>query len=303
MADAKGCLKTSLIGCGALLALAALGAGIIALLAWNSLKDGGPVDQEVTPTAEQQFVVDDPAALTTRHPGRVVLNLGQGEFIIEPAAPGAGLSARASFDTAVHAITESYVVNPDSTWVYRLGFEQTMSGVQAAFRALMGGSTDASIHIYLPPDVPIELAVKMSQGGGEVELGGLWLRTADFAVRQGGFALSIDEPLREPVERLRLNTRMGGVQALFLGNASPRVLDVNCGLGGSEINLRGAWRNDCDARFAVKMGGIEVKVPRDMRIETGLPADGALEQAAPETPAYVLRARTEQSMGEIEIRR
>jgi len=233
----------------------------------------------------------------------VVLDLGQGEFQLRPAAPGQGLAVRAIYDSEVHALGYAFSVEPDSQWTASVTFHQTMPALQAVFRKLLGGHTDASIEIFLPPEIPIELVVGIEQGGGEAELGGLWLSTADFNFRQGGFALSVDEPLREPLARLRLHGRMGGVQAVWLGNASPRVLEVDCAMGGAEVNLKGAWRNDCDARFTVRMGGMDVRVPADLRIlGEGEWAEG-LQRDDAETPQPALRLTVEQSMGEVEIRR
>ena len=307
MGEGRGCLKTGLLGCGALLALIVVGVLILVLVAWLGMDKGGRVEEDAVPGPAPGSVEAVPAPqaaalLTTRHPGRVILDLGQGEFHLRSAAPGEGLSVRATYDSEVHDLGYSFAVAPDSTWTGSVTFRQTMPGLQALFRKLMGGHTDASIDVYLPPDVPIELVVRLEQGGGEAELGGLWLRTADFDFRQGGFSLDLDEPLREPLERLRLYGRMGGVEADHLGNASPRVLEVDCAMGGADVSLMGAWRNDCDARMSIRMGGMEVRVPADMRIEGDGAEAATLRRDDPETFLPVLRLTLDQKMGEIEIR-
>ena len=311
MAQARGCLKNTLIGCGALIGLLILLMVVMAGLAFFARNQGGQVERDAVVSADKDpsaITVQDPVALTRTHPGRVVLDLAQGEFILEPAAPGEGLSATASFDSEVHSLTQGFSVQPDSSWTSHITFRRTMPALQALFRQLMGGDTSASITIALPADVPIELVVRLEQGGGEAEIGGLWLRTADFDFRQGGFELSVDEPLREPLERLRLHGRMGGVSVSRLGNASPLVLDVDCGMGGADIGLKGEWRNDCDARFRVRMGGMAITLPANLALETvgDLPEDlrlPVLGQGQAEVPLPVLRARIEQSMGEIELQR
>jgi hypothetical protein len=307
MSEGRGCLRTGLLGCGALLALAVVGVLIMVLIAWLGMDEGGRVEEDAVPgtppgSVETATPPHAAAVLTTRHPGRVVLDLGQGEFHLQSAEPGAGLSVHAVYDSEVHALGYSFELAPDSTWTGHVTFRQTMPGLQALFRKLMGGNTDAVIHVYLPPDVPIELVVRLEQGGAETELGGLWLRTADFDFRQGGFSLNVDEPLQEPLARLRLHGRMGGVEADRLGNASPRVLEVDCAMGGADLNLRGAWRNDCDARMSIRLGGMEVRVPADMRIEGDAAEASALRRDDLETPLPVLRLALDQKMGEIEVR-
>ncbi len=311
MANPRGCLKNTLIGCGLLLGLFILFIVVMASLAFFARDKGGQIERGAvaeTTAADAGLAVSDPVALTRTHPGRVVLDLAQGEFILEPSAPGEGLSATASFDSEVHALTQTFTVAADSSWTSHITFRRTMPALQALFRQLMGGDTNSSITIHLPADVPIELVVRLEQGGGEAEIGGLWLTTADFDFRQGGFALSVDEPLREPLQRLRLHGRMGGVSASRLGNASPLVLDVDCGMGGADIELKGEWRNDCDASFRVRMGGMAVSLPANLDLEAvgDLPKDltlPVLRQTGAEVPLPVLRARLEQSMGEIELQR
>lgn len=311
MAQARGCLKNTLIGCGALIGLLILLLFVMAGLAFFTRNDGGQVERRAETTVEADpsaISVQDPVALTRTHPGRVVLDLAQGEFILEPAAAGEGLGATASFDSEVHSLTQTFSVQPDSTWTSHITFRRTMPALQALFRQLMVGDTNASITISLPADVPIELVVRLEQGGGEAEIGGLWLRTADFDFRQGGFELSVNKPLREPLERMRLHGRMGGVSVSRLGNASPQVLDVDCGMGGADISLKGEWLNDCDARFRVRMGGMAISLPSnlDLEIVGDLPEDlslPVLRQTGAEVPLPVLRARLEQSMGEIELQR
>ena len=101
---------------------------------------------------------------------------------------------------------------------------------------------------------------------------------------------------------------MGGVSVSRLGNASPLVLDVDCGMGGADIGLKGEWRNDCDARFRVRMGGMAIALPANLDLETvgDLPEDltlPVLRHTGAEVPLPVLRVRLDQSMGEIELRR
>ncbi len=311
MAERRGCLKNTLIGCGALVGALVLLVVVMATLAFFGRNRGERVDQAAiadvaTVTADAAQPVTDPVALTRTHAGRVVLDLGHGGFRLHAAGPGEGLGATAAYDSEVHTLTQDWEVAADSTWVSRITFRRTMPALQALFRQLMGGDTNAEIDIYLPADVPIELVVRLEQGGGEADLGGLWLRTADLDFKQGGFSLTFAKPLREPLERLRLHGRMGGVDADRLGNASPRVLEVDCGMGGANINLRGDWRNDCDARFAVHMGGMAVELPDNLALEAvgDLPEDltlPELRRADAEVPLPVLRARVEMKRGEIEL--
>jgi hypothetical protein len=97
---------------------------------------------------------------------------------------------------------------------------------------------------------------------------------------------------------------MGGVAARSLGNASPGSLEVNFRMGGIDLDLRGAWRNDADIRIESRMGGGAVRLPRDARIEGleefGVEPSGLASTA--ELPLPTLRFTVSSSMGELEFR-
>lgn len=309
MAGPKGCFKGCALGCAGFVGLLVLLGAVMAGLAWRSLDRGkqvsGPLNfgdtNAVTTTDESMG--DRAARLTTTYGGTVKLALGEGEYRLRPAAPGDGLHATGEFDTEVHHLSEQFAILPDSTWEYNLECRQTMPGLQAFFRGLLGGGTKAKVTVYLPPEVPIDLVLRAERGGCEADLGGLWLRTGDLQFRQGGIDVTFSSPLHEPMASLRLNARMGGVAADRIGNASPRVLDVDCGMGGADVDLRGLWRGDCDAHVAIRMGGMSLRVPDGMRVETeGMPAP-ELAAGRSEVPGPLLRLKVEQSMGKVEVSR
>jgi hypothetical protein len=293
-------MKSCLFGClgvtGLLVLFVLVTAGITAV----KLKDKQPVDRDLTPV-----VADRDAALDTalpRRAGRLVLDVSQGELEIEPAPAGEPLSVRVRFDDEVHDFEEHFEIMPDSTWVYELRFYRTMPGLQALFRQIMGGGYDASVKVRIPPDLPTELEIELRQGGFAAELGGLWITDADIGVTQGGFALEIGEPLVEPMGTLRIRSRMGGFGAEGLGNASPRLIDIATTMGGADVGLKGAWRNDAEVRLTSKMGGMDVRLPRDVVVEGLATETPVLQRDDPETPLPVLRFTVEASMGGIDVR-
>jgi len=151
----------------------------------------------------------------------------------------------------------------------------------------------------------VALDIDVKQGGFDGELGGLWITSADIDYGMGGFTLSVNEPLREPMQSLKVKGSMGGFEGKHLGNASPRAVDVDCSMGGAELDLRGLWRQDCDLRLNASLGGMEVRLPEGVRVEGLADPDSAriLARADSEVPLPVLRFASTSSMGEIEIKR
>jgi len=295
MSKSRGCFKTGCFGCLGFIALVFLITGVTALLAWNDAKDSDPRDEVLAPLAA------DANVLSAGHPGRVLLEMSQGDFRIYPAEPGEGLRVEAEYDGELFQLDQEFSTQPDSSWQFVLDFHRTSSGMRAFLQSAFSKGPSARINVYLPPDVPMDLVLKIAQGGAEMDLGGLWLKSADIAFHQGGGELEFSEPLKEPMSMLRITCAMGGGAFDSLGNASPESLEITSSMGGAEVDLGGNWLNDCDVNISAKMGGMSVFIPKDVKVLRGADAGPDFEQPSPEVPEPVLRLRTKAKFGEIEI--
>ena len=236
--------------------------GGTALVAWQRAGKVQIEEAVLTPEAAGTATAVSGARVTAvpAGTGRVVLDLAQGDFRLHVAQPGRGIRVEASYDSEVYQVQDYFESFPDSGWVYGVRSGRTISGLHSVFRQLMASGHSPRIDIYLPADVPLQLQVKVQEGGFEAELGGLWLTDADFRYSKGGFSLNLAEPLREPMGRLTIRGSMGGVEAVHLGNASPRVLEVVCRMGGADLDLGGSWSRDADIRLDVAMGGMDIRI-------------------------------------------
>ncbi len=295
MPSPRGCFKTGCLGCLGTLAVFIVIIGVMALLAWNDSKNSSPVDEVLAP------LTADSTAMQAGQPGRVVLNMAQGEFRIHRAEPGEGLRVEAVYDDDLHDLEQQFSTLPDSSWQFELDFRRTKSGMRAFLQSVFSKGPATKVHVFLPPDVPVELVAHISRGGVEGDLGGLWLTSADIRMHQGGIALQVSEPMKEAMSNLRIKWSQGGGAIEGLGNASPKVLDISSSMGGAEVDLDGAWRNDCDVNLSVKMGGMAVIIPKDVKVLRGAEETTTLESSDLEIPEPVLRIRTKAKYGEIEI--
>ncbi len=306
MSDNRGCFKTGCLGCLGVFLVMIVITGVLVLVGWNSSRHRDVQERQLAPTdaeagADSTFTIPDFDWRT--RPGRVVLDLAHGAFVLKPAPEGEGLGARARFDAEAYTIGEEFTIRPDSSWVYKISFHRHLTGMQAMFRGLFMKGARPEIQVFLPRDVPLTLEVGVAEGGMEAELGGLWLKEADFRYDKGGFSFSFSEPLREPMDRLSIHGAMGGLEAVAVGNASPAVLDIGCRMGGGDVDLTGKWLRDCRVTLAVRMGGMSVTIPRDMKVDGAAVPAGDMAAPAGENPLPVLHISKRQSMGEIEIQR
>ncbi len=301
-----GCLKNGCLGCLGLLVVIIVFVGVNALLVVNQSGDELIQDTVLASTTSE---ATDPLTKSRLAPsaedkpraghGWLVLELAQGEFQVHPGEPGSGIVVKANYDAATYKLEEYSHTWADSAWVYHVRFGRTISGIQALLREVMGGGHAARLHIYIAPDLPVELNALVKEGGLEMDLGGLWLTDLDLRYNKGGIVLTVDEPLREPLESLSINGIMGGGEVMGLGNASPRVLDIGCRMGGMELDLSGEWSRDCEANLRVSMGGMAVYIPDNLELESE-PGSG-LRRTDTETTLPVLRLHQQAKMGEIEI--
>ncbi len=291
MADADGAgrkwLTYGCVGCLMLVGIVALMIGVFFGSAWFGVRSEEVQDRVLTPEIPHGGM-----------PGKVVLRLSAGEFRVRPAEPGEPLRVEAKYDRLTYDMQERLETHEEG-WTYELEFERTGNIVMSFLKGMVGG-TGSKVDVYLPPDVPLDFELWVKQGEAEVELGGLWLTETEIEFAQGGFMLEFDEPLREPLENLTIHGSMGGFMAAGLGNASPRRLNVDCSMGGMQLDLRGEWVVDSEITIRLKQGGGELRLPRDVEI-VGLQTSRTDVREEAEVPRPTLTFSVSSDRGELEI--
>ena len=295
MADSEGGGKKWLaygcMGCaGVVVVLLLIVAGVFGT-AWVGVKNEQVSERRfepeiVGPTGEQA------------KPGRVVLRMNSGQFLVNPARPGESLRVEASFDEQSYELTERFEQD-DERWTYEVEFERKGSMAMSLLKMMVGGD-GPSIEVFLPLDVPLELVMVIRQAGSEIDLGGLWLTEAEIEFNQGGFALEVSRPLREPMDSLSIRGSMGGFAAAKLGNASPRRLEVESRMGGMDLGLRGEWVTDSEISISTSQGGASVRLPRDVNI-VGIEEGRMAPPGQDELPRPTLTFSVSSNRGEIDF--
>ena len=291
-------------GCFGCLGLIVLVVGSLAVMVGVAKMQAGKVEmaeQAISPELPPpSFELPEPDVVTTgsgriQAAGRIELDFSGGEFNIEPAGQGKSLRVDAVYDKATYLFEESLKVSEDGPWVYRVTFRQTGSGLFTVIKEMFS-KVKPKVTVYLPTDRPVALDLKLSKGGAEVDLGGLWITEADIDMQMGGMVLMVTEPMQAPMDRLSVSASMGGFAISRLGNASPRVLDVDARMGGMDLDLRGRWVTDSDVSIRFSMGGAAVRLPDGVRFE-GLdrPGVGLLEdqEIPPPTLKFDIQGDTE----------
>jgi hypothetical protein len=246
--------------------------------------------------------VELPDAAAIGLPGRVELDLWHAEYHIEPAAPGESLRVEARFDDKAYRLEEKLDSTSDAEYAfrYRVHFKRTAGSLITGLKEMFGG-TRPDVRVYLPPDIPIELHLHLQEGGSMVELGGLTLTSGFVEFNKGGFMLSFDEPVKQPLEQLVIRGSMGGFEAGKLGNASPASLEVDINMGGADIDLRGLWLNDSEVSVRTRMGGGAIWLPDDVQVTGTQQRRARIETGGEEVPRPTIDLTYSASMGGIDV--
>jgi hypothetical protein len=334
----QGCLKKGCFGCGAGLVLiiaiplVLLGIGL-ALGVPKSQQENQVLQQSLPPgeegatetaaTAEEggspatsapDFVERPlmPDSLGTPAAGKIILDLEEGDFLVEPGPAdlsGEGLRVEADYDSGLFDLQESYEVQDDGTWTYRLSFESKV----AWYRRLWVGDQDIrnKVRLIIPRGHPMEISGAIRKGQSRVELGGLWLTEVDLKTTMGDHRVSFSEPLPQPLNWLRLEGGMGEADFRGLGNAGPAKAYIESKMGEMRVDLGGEWRQDSVVDVKFSMGECRIIAPHNVHLKVDRAGvtmgERSLRNLEPseilpeDAPTLTLRADT--SMGELRIER
>jgi hypothetical protein len=115
--------------------------------------------------------------------------------------------------------------------------------------------------------LPLELSVNAGVGQARLSLSRLKIKRLDMESGVGGAKISSYEPNPVECDRVRIRNGVGGMKAVGLGNLNFRELEFEGGVGGADLDFTGQWKQDAQVRIQVGVGGVSVRMPRDVGVE------------------------------------
>jgi hypothetical protein len=234
-------------------------------------------------------------------PGRVVFSLSSAAVTIKAGPAGGPIRVESIFDPDVHRLEQNYDEDGTGSWTYRLDFHEK-NVLHVSVVSIWLGKRSPEVMVEIARDLPFALETKMTGGYLSLDLAGLDLTTASVELDRGVLGLVVSEPLQAPMQRLSVKGRMGAMMLRSLGNASPKELHMQHGIGAALVDLSGRWLRDADVNFQVAFGEGELRLPDGVNIE-GL--DGAplrlLRPADEEISTPTLRIATHSDVGDIHV--
>ncbi len=127
---------------------------------------------------------------------------------------------------------------------------------------------DETWELLFTPKVKIAFEMDIGLVDGKLDMTGL--RIVDLRI-SGGLSdidLDFDEPNKEEIDEIRIEVGLGDFNGNNLGNANFRKLNLECGLGGAELDLAGEWRIDeAEMSVEVGLGSAKIWVPEILGVE------------------------------------
>ena len=322
--ESRGCFKTGMWGCLALIGLGFFGMLALSGLAFVSARKAPePTTDSVTHSLPGRAVEEDASLATAEQledargtseiptatllneastgVGTLELDLATGDFTLIPVAADQPLEVVAEYDKARYTLVEEFVEGESDTWTYRVSFH-------ARRTFLFGGGNDNSVEIRVPKGHPLFVTGEVKMGRAELDFGGLTLLGVDLETGMGEILIDVSEPTGTSAEYFRVSGRMGALNIDRLGNASPREVDVDFRMGEASVELDGAWLVDSNVEMRCRMGECSARVPDNVFVDVRanatmggrdvrLPDQDLVPEGAP-----TLTLKMSGSMGEVKVR-
>ena len=115
--------------------------------------------------------------------------------------------------------------------------------------------------------IPLDLTVNAGVGDARLSLSGMKLTRLNFEAGVGGAKLSVYKPNPVPCEYISIKNGVGSIEAVGLGNLNFREFEYEGGVGGADLDFTGEWNRDADIRIQIGVGGVNVKMPREIGVK------------------------------------
>jgi hypothetical protein len=120
--------------------------------------------------------------------------------------------------------------------------------------------------LNLSTAVPVRMKLNSGVGDTRLALTGLKVAKLDLEAGVGEARLSLYEPNPVVCDSVRIKNGVGQMNAVGLGNLNFRDFEFEGGVGGATLDFSGQIRQDANLRIQVGIGGVSVKLPRDIGV-------------------------------------
>lgn len=120
------------------------------------------------------------------------------------------------------------------------------------------------LRLAFTDSIPLKLKVSAGVGESRLSLSKIKLAQMDFESGVGEAKINAYDPNPIQCEYILLKNGIGSIEAVGLGNLNFREFEFEGGVGGAELDFTGEWKQDADIRITVGVGGVNVRMPREI---------------------------------------
>jgi hypothetical protein len=143
-------------------------------------------------------------------------------------------------------------------------FSLKLSGIRKV--GLRTNRDQNRLRVNFSNTLPLKLDVNSGVGETRLALSGLKLEKLNLEFGVGGSKVSSYEANPIVCDSIRIKNGVGGMDAVGLGNLNFRDFEFEGGVGGASLDFTGAWKQNADIKVQVGVGGINMKLPRDLGV-------------------------------------
>ena len=141
------------------------------------------------------------------------------------------------------------------------------SQARADARARTEGRASGDAIVQLGRSNPMNVAVRLDVATGNLDLGGLALRSLAVHASASEARIRIGTPNSARMETLNLDISAATLTASGLGNANASRMVVAARAGSAELDLGGVWTRDMELEIDITLATVTIHVPSDVAIE------------------------------------
>jgi len=226
-----------------------------------------------------------------------------GELRIAPAEDGTLFRTNLRYDPELFQPEVSYE---------RERLVVRITGVEK-FEARRGEA--GSLDLALGRDAPLVLDLGFGAGEGDLELGGLPIRSADISTGASSTEIRFSSPNPERASRLTIKGGAAELRVIGLGNANADRIEVGGGVGEITLDFTGSWARASEVDIDVGLAQLNLVLPSELgvRIEREsllasfdasrmVNRDGALVSENWDSAAQRLTIRLDAALASVNIR-
>lgn len=132
-----------------------------------------------------------------------------------------------------------------------------------------GGDTQGSdLSVQLARDVPLDLQLDLGACEGRLNFADLAVTALRVETAASDLSLSFTTPNRTPMSALDVSGVATELTVRQLGNARARRIDISGSVGEIDLDFAGSWSDTTQLNISGALGGVTLRIPRDVGVET-----------------------------------